>query len=65
MPVSRETANYLVRRWYMEELNRVPKPDEQKFHADVVLSKGVDVAFAGIYDSPDAKKHRAAVGRKV
>lgn len=65
MAVSRETANYLVRRWYMDELGRVPKADEQAFHAQVIADKGVDVAFAGIYDSPDAKRHRKNVKRAV
>lgn len=65
MPLSEGTRNYLVRRWYMAELGRVPSAQEQAFHAQIVANQGVDVAFAGIYDSPQAKEYRVKVGRKV
>lgn len=63
--LSQDVRNLLVRKWYMAELGRVPKADEQAFHAKVIAEKGVDLAFAGIYDSDQAKAYRKASGRKV
>ena len=65
MGVSIQTANYLVRRWFMDELGRVPSGADQATHARVCVEKGADVAFAGIYDSAEAKAYRTKVGRKV
>lgn len=65
MSLSLDVRNYMVRRWYLTELGRVPKADEQAFHARVIAEKGVDLAYAGIYDSQQAVDHRKSVGRKV
>lgn len=65
MAVTKETANYLVRRWYMQELGRIPKPREQADQAAVVVARGADAAYSGIYDSDEAKKFRRDTGRKI
>lgn len=65
MALSQDVRNLLVRKWYMAELGRVPSADEQRFHSQVIADKGVDLAFAGIYDSSQAKAYRVKVGRTV
>lgn len=65
MSLSLDVRLYLVRRWYLTELGRPPTTGDQAFHAEIISSKGVDAAYAGIYDSPDARKYRDRVGRKV
>lgn len=65
MGLSADVRNYLVRRWYLTELGEPPTGKEQAFHAQVIADKGVDVAYAGIYDSPQAQQHRKKTGRAV
>lgn len=65
MGLSIDVRNYLARKWYMDELGRPPTGAEQADRARIIDQAGVDAAFAGIYDSAEAKKHRASVGRKV
>jgi hypothetical protein len=49
----------------MEELGRPPSGAEQADRARIIDQAGVDTAFAGIYDSVEAKAYRKATGRKV
>lgn len=63
--LSEDVRNLLVRRWYMAELGRVPKAEEQAAWAKELALKGVDQVFAFIYDSPEAKAYRIRVGRKI
>lgn len=65
MSLSLGTRNYLARKWYMEELGRIPKASEQEQRAQIIAVHGVDVAFSGIYDSAEAAAYRKSVGRKI
>lgn len=65
MGLSIDIRNYLARKWYMDELGRVPSGAEQADRARIIDQVGVDVAYAGIYDSTEAKDHRKKTGRKV
>ena len=59
------TRNYLVRKWFIDELGRVPKPEEQAFRAEQIRANGVDAVFAALYDSAEGKAYRKKVGRSV
>lgn len=63
--MSEGTRNYLARKFFMDELGRVPKPAEQAFRAEQIRTSGVDAVFAALYDSAEAKAHRKRVGRTV
>lgn len=65
MALSIGTRNYLARRWYMDELGRPPTAAEQADRAKIIDTFGVDAAYAGIYDSTEAKAYRKRVGRTV
>lgn len=63
--LSEDVRNLLVRKWYMAELGRLPSGPDQAAWAKEIITKGVDQVYDFIYWSPEAKKHRIAVGRKV
>lgn len=67
MALKQGTRNYLVRKWFHEELGRIPKGDEQALHTIEMAKNGddLDKAFTGIYDSTEAKGYRRRVKRDV
>lgn len=65
MALSLSVRNYVVRKWYMEELGRVPSGAEQAEWSKKVESFGPDTVFAQIYDSAEGKAHRKLVGRTI
>ena len=65
MGMSEGTRHYLVDKWYREELGRRAKLPELAEHAAVIEARGPYIAFSGIYDSPEAKKHRRDTDRMV
>lgn len=59
------TRNYIARKFFMEELGRLPNAEEQAFRAEQIRTSGVDFVFNELYKSTQAKNHRTLVGRKV
>lgn len=60
------TRKRLIRQWYIDYLGREPTVEEQKIWGGYWYSKGddgEDLTLAGIYDSPEAVKHRKDKGK--
>lgn len=62
MDLSPDVRNYLARRWFNDLLGRQPKADEQAFRAEQIRTTGVDLTYAAIYDSAEARAFRTKRG---
>ena len=60
-----DLSNFLAHKWYREECGIIPTIAEHAHVAKQIRELGVFKAFTNVYDGPQAKKHRATVGRKV
>lgn len=65
MALTETSRQFLVHKWYREELGRLPEIADIATHAKAIDDLGLLAAFLGIYNSTEARKHRKAVGRTV
>ena len=57
-----DDRNAMVRKWFWDYLGRGPSAQEQAMRAEQIRTQGVDLTFAAIVDSGEAKKFRAKRG---
>lgn len=62
MALGPDARNYLVRKWFLHELGREPKPAEQADRSEQIVTAGLDLTFAAIVDSPEAQAFRKRRG---
>lgn len=60
--LSPDERNAIVRGWVWTYWGQPPTAQEQKTYADLIQSKGLDLALAAVTDHPNHAKFRAKRG---
>lgn len=62
MDLTLDDRNFIVRKLFWDYLGRAPKPEEQATRAEQIRTSGLDLTYAAIVDSPEAKAFRTRRG---
>jgi hypothetical protein len=62
MDLTADDRNFLARKLFTDYLGRGPSASEQAFRAEQIRTQGLDLTFAALYDSQEAKNFRSRRG---
>jgi hypothetical protein len=62
MELTQDDRNYLARKLHWDCLGRGPSAEEQRQRAEQIRTQGLDLTYAAMVDSTEAKRFRARRG---